>query len=305
MHFLVEIFLTSLCDMLIWFKSMATLGYKGNKRRFSAVFLGYYIMLLGKRWEQSYINNSSLSIMISILLVIYILSATFWEFKGTLHEKVIHIGIFWGVLFISELLVIELYINLFNGNWESVMTNSTISLACYGGSKVFQAGGCFLIFYRKNLINYFLHKQKPVIATIAFNILLTIIMLKNVNYQESSSVIFLFTVIEIFFLWYMICSVLVTKKKDKQITNLEKEAQNDRNRHSWVQDMEHFKQNLPDSIWNMRNLCYHKDYEQLGEFMEEVFGEVDRQELLYIGYKPDYSGRLCKKEKNRCGYFIS
>ena len=281
MYFIVEIFLTSLCDMLIWFKSMATLGCKENKGRFSAVFLGYYIMLLGKRWEQSYINNSSLSVMISIILVVYILIATFWGFKGTLHEKVIHVGLFFGVLFISELLVIELYINLFNGNWDSVMTNSTISLVCYGVSKAFQAGGCFLIFYRKNLINNFLHKQKVVIATIVFNILLVIIMLKNVRYQESSSVIFLFTAIEIFFLWYIICSILVTKKKNKQITNLKKEAQNDTNRRNWVQDMEHFKQNLSDSIWIMRNLCYHKDYEQLGEFMDEVFGEVDRQELLF------------------------
>lgn len=277
----LAVFFTGLFDPLMWIIVMSSFRRTRSKAKLCGAFLGYYIILIGKGLGQIWVNDSRYDILVNIMLVIYIFIASIILFEAEFNQKIIGICIFFGILFSSEIIIVELYIHIFKGNWNNVIHNQTINLVCNFLSKLLQIVGCYLLFFRKNVINYFLHKQKLVVAGVGIGILIINIMLGNEDCKESLSVIILFEVIEIFFLWYMFCSIIVTKKKNKQITNLKKEAQNDTNRRNWVQDMEHFKQNLSDSIWIMRNLCYHKDYEQLGEFMDEVFGEVDRQELLF------------------------
>ena len=117
-------------------------------------------------------------------------------------------------------------------------------------------------------------------------LLLIAIMLSNLlmkRYEEPLSInaILLFQMIQILLQWYVLSSLFMFKKKEKTVWELSQEVNCSVERKELVSDIARFKNNYLMNSLVMKNMYYYQKYDALGSYMEEVFEDVKKAELLF------------------------
>nr|WP_297938217.1 GHKL domain-containing protein [uncultured Lachnoclostridium sp.] len=278
---IIEIFLTGLADPIIWIKTMSTLGCNKSRAKYYGAFWGYYLLLVGRELFSNYCNVQSVNAYARIILAVYIVASTFILFGENLHEKVIGVCIFFCVLFVSELVATEICMALTHKELDSLMCNRGLRLSCWGIIKSLQVMMYYLIFSSKKRVNYFYSNKEKISVIILLAIMLSNLLMKRYVDQLSINAILLFQMIEILLQWYVLSSLFVFKKKEKTIWELSQEVSCSLERKELVSDIERFKHNYALNGLIMKNLCYYKKYDELGKYMEEVFKDVEKAELLF------------------------
>lgn len=273
--------LTGLIEPLLWIKSMSTLDYNKNWTKYYKAGLGYYVLIVGKGLAGIYINVRAVNILASIILAVYIFVITVLLFGGELREKVIYVCIFFCILFASELIVIGVFSAFIQVSWNTMMNNDKVNFICECISRILQVTGCYCLFNKRKCMNFFYRNQERISLIIVICAMLISIILKSVNKQEIADVVLLFEIIQILFLWYILSTSFAIKKKDKYILDLNQEVSNNIERQELIQSLSHLKHDFSTHVSIMKNLVYYKKYDKLEQYMENVFKEVERAEVLY------------------------
>lgn len=274
MDSILEMCLGGVIDPLIWFMSMSTLGCNKSRWKYIGTLIGYDILLLAKMLERTYIGSGIVDILVSLCLAAYIVVVCIIMFEGKLYNKVIRAGILFFILFVTEVIISELYMFFFHVDWSCIMEDESVNLICGCASRFLQGLSCYCLFRKKP----FLYSQKMVVVLITLCIIVCNIMLKYIMNLETSS---LFGILEIVFICYVVSSLFLLYKKEKSIVALEYEVNKDTILIKRELDIQHFKHDVSTHIFMLKNLCYCKEYERLARYMDNVFGKAEKVELNY------------------------
>lgn len=281
MESIIEIFLTGLLDPIIWMKSMSTLGCNKSKAKYYGAFGGYYVLLVGRDLLSNYSNVQNINGYARIMLAVYIVISTLFLFGGSLHEKVISVGIFFCILFVSELIATELYMTLTHKELDSLMHDPWLNFVCGSTIKTLQIIMCYWIFSSKKRVNYFYSNKEKIAIIMLMAIMLSNLLMKRYMDQLSINAILLFQLIEILLQWYILSSLFVFKKKEKTVWELSQEVSYSLERKELVSDIQRFERNYSTNGLIMKNMCDYQEYDGLGRYMAEVFEDAEKAELLF------------------------
>lgn len=281
MDSILEILLTGLMDPLIWIKSMSTLGLKKTKIQCIGAFFMCYMLVIGKSFAAAYVSIRAISTLLTILLAVYLFAATILLFEGRIREKILYVCMFSCITFVSELIVIGCCLFFKPDAWNLIMHNKIANLTCTLFAKALQILSCYWLFSRKKHMRFFYHNQKVVSLLIVICALVSDIILKNSNNRQSINAVLLFAMIEILLLWYIINFILGLKRKDTKIRELNQKVSTDLASAELGKDIDHFKHEFSTYVFIIKNLWYCKEYDKLNEYMDEVFKDVQKIELLF------------------------
>lgn len=281
MDSVVEMLLTGLIDPLIWIKFMSSLGCNKSKMKCFGAFLGYYLLLVGRDLLAGYSNSSMIKMIMSSALAVYIFVATYVFFQGKLSEKIIGVCVFFCILFLSELITYELYVTLIHRVFHTPIYARILYIVCGIFVKLFQAGLCYWIFKNKN-VGILFGKNKEIIAiVIVVASIVSNILMTNTSRKQSRSAALIFQLIEILFIWYLVCSLVEFRKKEKSILLLNNEISGMVGRQEYVRDVDRFRHDYASNAFVMKNLWNYKEYNKLGKYMDKVFADAVRVEILF------------------------
>lgn len=273
MQFFLEVLLTSWIDPFLWFKSMSMLGVRKSKKHCILVFLGHCCLLDAKSIIEIYWKNSVISECLVTVLLLYSIWATWFLFKGTLHEKAIYILGFHCILISVELGIIEGYVLLFGKEFDQALNNSLTSAICYVFVKILQAILCYCFFGRKNSVKFFSQKWEKLSLLLMCYIMLSNLYLKKMVNKENLSMALLLETLFLF--WYIVSSALSLKGKNKDIGKLKQKADSSLDTKRQIKDIDQLRHDFSANMFVMKNLWYYKDYEKLEQYMDTVFADVD------------------------------
>lgn len=288
MDSILEILLTGLMDPLIWIKSMSTLGTQKSKKQSTLFFLIYYSLVVGKGIWGEYTDSSRMKEVLMFVILLYITFATLFLFEGKLYEKAIYICIFYCILIVSELCMIELYSFLFHEDFNGVINNKTSNLVCGCLAKILQIFLCYCFFGSKKAMDFFYKNKEKISLFLICFAMLSNLFFKNIVSEESSNAILLFETVLLLLLWYILSSLFTLKEKDKYIGGLKLEA--NCNSEGQVMDIDQFKHDFSTNVFIMKNLWYYKEYDKLESYMNDVFADVEKVELLFE--HPNFAVRI-------------
>ncbi|HAU87660.1 MAG TPA: hypothetical protein DCW90_19890 [Lachnospiraceae bacterium] len=281
MNSIVEIILTGLVDPLIWIKFMSSLGCNQNKVKCFGAFLGYYLLLVGRDLLAGCSNGSMIKMIMSFALAVYIFVVTYILFQGKLSEKIIGVCAFFCILFLSELITYELYETLIHKVFHTPVYARILYIVCDIFVKLFQIILCYWIFESKK-IGIVLGKNKEAIGiVIVVASIISSIIMKNTSRKQSMNAAFIFQLIEILFIWYLVCSLVGFREKEKNIVFLSNEVSEMVGRQEHVRDVDRFRHDYASNTFVMKNLWNYKEYNELGKYVDKVFTDAVRVKILF------------------------
>ena len=283
MNSIIVILLTGLVDPLIWIKSMSLLGSNKSKRTRFRVFLGYYLLLVGRELLAGYTENSIIKITMSIVLFVYILVATHVLFKGNMFEKII--GLF--IVLCSELIIFEVYVMLTHRTFYRHVDAKIIYYSCYIFVKLFQFGLCYWISKNKNIGILFGKIKKSIGIGIVIASIISSMLMANADRNQSGKGLLIFQLIQMLFICYMVCSLVEFKRKEKSILLLNKEIDGMAGQQEYVRDVDRFRHDYASNAFVMKNLWNYKEYDILGEYMEKVYSDAAKVAIVFE--HPDFA----------------
>lgn len=281
MNSIVEMLLTGLIDPLIWIKSMSLLGNDKSKMKHFFAFLGYYLLLIGRNLLTGYLNNNAINMIMSSALIVYIFVATCVFSQGKLSEKIIGVCVFFCILFLSELITYELYETLTHVFFHTSVYTRIVYNVCGIFVKMLQAGLCYWIFKNKNIESFFEKNKETIAIVIVVASIVSSMLMINSNRKQSRSAALIFQLIEILFIWYLVCSLVEFRKKEKSIQILNNEVRGIEWRQEHVRDVDRFRHDYASNAFVMKNLWNYKEYNKLGKYMENVFPDAKRVTILF------------------------
>jgi len=281
MAFILETVLTGWMDPLLWFKSMSTLYIQKSKTRCRYSFFVYYILIIVKQFISNYINNNTICAIVMIGVEIYVICATMFLFEGRLREKAISVFIFYCILSATELIVIEWCVTFVRLDFDAILHSRIVNFTCGFLIKLLQVILCYCFFGSMKIKQFFYRNKERVTLTVIVSIMLVCFLSKGIMQEKNSDTLLLLEIVWLLFLWNVFSFLITLKKKDKCILDLQQDANNNVKRNELAQDIERFKYNFPVNVLIMKNLFCYKQYDRFEKYMEEVFQDVEKAELLF------------------------
>lgn len=289
MYSILETLLTGLIDPLIWMKSMSTLGLKRSRIQYVAAFIICYILVIGKSFTSTYISMGAISTLLTIILAVYLFAATIFLFEGKFREKVMYVCMLCSITLATELIVMGSVLFFKPDALEIIMHDGLINLICTLIAKLLLLISCYWLFSRKNLKLFYENEEMASLLLVSF-VLVVDVMFRYMSNKHTTNAMLLFAIIEILFLWYILSTLLALKRKEGKIYKLNQEACSNLDRTEMVKDIDHFKHEFSTYAFMMKNLWHCKEYDKLEEYMDNVFKDVPKVELIYE--HPNFAVRI-------------
>ncbi|HAU85615.1 MAG TPA: hypothetical protein DCW90_08960 [Lachnospiraceae bacterium] len=280
MNSIVEILLTGLIDPLIWIKSMSTLGVKRSRIQYVVAFVICYILVIGKAFTATYRSMGAISTLLTVILAVYLFAATIFLFEGKFREKVLYVCMLCSITLATELIVMGSFLFFKPDALEVIMQDGLMNLISTLIAKLLLIISCYWLFNRKNLKLFYENEEIASLLLVSLALVVDV-MFKYMSNKYTTNAMLLFAIIEILFLWYILSTLLALKKKDDKIYKLNQEACSNLDRREMVKDIDHFKHEFSTYAFMMKNLWHCKEYEKLEEYMDNVFKDVPKVELIY------------------------
>lgn len=281
MAFILEAILTGWIEPFLWFKSMSALHKQKSKKRCFRAFLFYYMLIVCKQIISNYIEKDFVRLFLMIAMELYVICVTVFLFEGYLHEKIISIFAFYGILSASEIIVIESCVIMTHMDLDTVLQNENTNFICGFMVMLLQSILCYCFFDREKVKQIFYrNKERFAFIIIACVMLICLLSRKSV-YVKQSNTIFLLDIVWLLFLWNIFSFLLTLKKKDTYIVRLKQEIHNSMERNKLVNNIDRFKHNYSINMFIMKNLFCHRQYDVLGTYMDKAFQDIEKAQLLF------------------------
>ena len=275
--------LFGLIDPFLWIKSMSTLGANKSKITYGGAYLGCYLLAVAKEFIKNNTNNNAIGICISAIMIMYIFITTITLFEGGIKEKIINVSVFFFMIFISELIVMGLFLLCAKHYPNLSFANFMVDFLCACVSRILLVIGCYFLYTKGKLMNFFYHSRECiplVIINIVFNMLACGII-TDADMKEMAHVILVFGIAQMVLLWYILYVSSIFKKKDRCIAELRQEINDNQKRQELIEQISHLKHDFPMHISIIKNLLYHEQYEKLNDYVDSTFETLEHIELLY------------------------
>ena len=281
MAFILEVILTGWIDPLLWYKSMSALYIQKNKKRCFGAFIIHCVLLIFKQLITNATQNSFIQVALMVGIQVYLIIVTAFLFEGRLRDKLISIFVFFCILSAAELLVIKCYALIVHINVESILQDRMINLICGILVLLLKCVVCYCFFGSIKAKQFcYLNKEK-IILCVLIGVMLFCILSRKFIYTTQSDTSVLLDAVWLLFLWNVFSFVTALKKKDNYISDLHQNINQIREQSELVKDIERFKYSYSINMLVMKNLFYNQQYDELGEYMEEAFADVEKAVLLY------------------------
>ncbi len=280
MNSILETLLTGFIDPLIWMKSMSTLGLKRSRIQYVVAFVICYILVIGKTFTATYISVGAISTLLTIILAVYLFAATIFLFEGEVREKILYVCMLCGITLATELIVIGSCLFFKPDALEVIMQDGLINLIYTLISKLLLIISCYWLFNKKSL-NFFYENKEGASLLLISLVLAADIILRYINNQDNTNAMLLFAIIEIVFLWYILNTLLALKRKEGKLLKLHQEVCSNLDREEMGKNIDHFKHEFSTHAFIMKNLWYCNEYDKLERYMDKVFKDIPKVELVY------------------------
>ena len=281
MAFILEAILTGWIDPLLWYKSMSTLYIQKNKKLCFGAFVMNCLLLIFKQFITNTTQNSFIQIILMVGIQVYLIIVTVFLFEGCLHDKLISIFIFFCILSAAELLVMKCYAIIVHVNVENILQDKMPNFICGILVSFLKFIICYCCFKSIKAKQFCYLNEKKIILSVLIGVMLFCILSRKFIYPTQSDVSVLLDAVWLLFLWNAFSFVTSLKKKDNYISDLHQDINQLREQSELVKDIARFKHSYPINLLVIKNLFYNQQYDELGEYMEEAFTDVEKAVLLY------------------------
>lgn len=281
--------LFGLIDPFLWIKSMSTLGVNKSKIKYVGAFVGFYLLIVLKEFIPSIFANSNiietcLCTFFHLVTVIYVLVVTIVLFEGGIREKILNVCVFFFLVFISELLVMGVFLLYKRDYLNLLFTDLGVNCLCSCVSRILLAIGCYYLYVKRKLMNFFYHSQECIlvgIIIIVFDMLACAIIKDTKNMKEIIHVVLSLEIGQIALVWCILYVSHILKQKDRCIAELKQEISDNQKRQELIEKINHLKHDFPMHISMIKNLLHYEQYEQLNAYVDTTFETLENIELLY------------------------
>lgn len=267
-------------EPVIWCKAMSVNGRKYENRIYYVLVVeGYTTLALAKEYSTQLLGQGKLIVCISIFMSFYFISFTIILFKGKCYEKIINIGVFYCILFLSELICIGFVHGILKVSMEDILRPGYINVICAMGSKIIATIQCMFMFSRKikAYVKIF-YKYKEVLALILVYVVFEIpaaSIIASYDICKETSVIVLFGLLQVMLVCVTLYILHAIKSKDSELEQTKNELETAKRNEDLSQQLRTWKHDISGHKVVITNLCQKKKYDLLEEYIKETFGQIE------------------------------
>lgn len=281
MAFILEMVLTSWIDPFLWFKSMSALYVQKSKKRCHCALFVYYTFIIIKQLISNIMDYSLIQIIVMVAIELYLVLATVFLFEGRLQKKLISIFVFCCILIAAELIVVKSYVNLVPNDFDSITQSGIANFICGFVITFLKGLGCYCCFASVKIKQFFYSNKEVVFWTIMVIAILFFLMSRNFSHRKQSELTFMTDTLWLLLLGNTFSFSFVLKKKNNDISDLQQDIRKSVEQYELAQDIDRFKHSYEVNMLVLKNLFYNKNYDTFETYMEKVFTDVEKAELLF------------------------
>lgn len=281
MAFILEIILVGWIDPFLWFKSMSALyDQKSKKRSICASFM-YYVLIVIKQIISNTMGSPFLQVIAIVAIEFYLIFATVFCFEGSLYKKLVSIFAFYCILAATEVIVFKCYVTLVSADLDNLFQNRIANNICGFANLFLKVITCYCIFVSVKIKQFFYcYKERVFLAVMGITILF-FLMSRSFSHRKQSDMSFVTDTLWLLLLGNAFSFSFVSKKKDNDISDLQQDIRKSMEQNELAQDIDRFKYGYAVNMLVLKNLFYNQNYGTFESYMEEVFTDVEKAELLF------------------------
>lgn len=275
--------LFGLIDPYLWIKSMSTLGKNKSKIKYGGAFVVVYLLIELKNFMGNYVDSNGVGIFLSIFILSCYFIMTIALFEGSISEKIINLCVFFFLMFISELIGMGLFWLWLKIDLNTVLSAPNIYFLCCCIAKVLLAIGCYFIYAKGKLMDFFYQSRECIplaIVNIVFDMFAGPII-SNADMKDFIHIVLLLGIGQMSILWNIVCVSYVLKKKDKRILELEREMSENEKRLELLKQINQLKEDFSKYIATITELLKNEQYDKLNDYAFTALESLENIELLY------------------------
>lgn len=281
MAFILEMVLTSWIDPFLWFKSMSALYVQKSKKRCHCALFVYYTFIIIKQLISNIMDYSLIQIIVMVAIELYLVLATVFLFEGRLQKKLISIFVFCCILIAAELIVVKSYVNLVPNDFDSITQSGIANFICGFVITFLKGLACYCCFASVKIKQFFYSNKEVVFWTIMVIAILFFLMSRSFSHRKQSELTFMTDTLWLLLLGNTFSFSFVLKKKNNDISDLQQDIRKSVEQYELAQDIDRFKYGYAVNMLVLKNLFYNQNYGTFESYMEKVFTDVEKAELLF------------------------
>lgn len=281
MAFILEMVLTSWIDPFLWFKSMSALYVQKSKKRSICAFFVFYVLIMIKQIISNTMGSLLLQVIAIVAIEFYLIFATVFSFEGRLYKKLVSIFVFYCILTATEVIVFKCYVTLVPADLDNIFQNRIANNICGFANTFLKAITCYCFFGSVKIKQFFYCYKERIFFAVMIIAMLFFLMSRSFLHRKQSDTSFVTDTLWLLLLGNAFSFSFVLKKKNNDISDLQQDIRKSVEQYELAQDIDRFKYGYAVNMLVLKNLFYNQDYDTFEMYMEKVFTDVDKAELLF------------------------
>lgn len=281
MAFILEMVLTSWIDPFLWYKSMSALYVQKSKKRSICAFFVFYVLIMIKQIISNTMGSLLLQVIAIVAIEFYLIFATVFSFEGRLYKKLVSIFVFYCILTATEVIVFKCYVTLVPADLDNIFQNRIANNICGFANTFLKAITCYCFFGSVKIKQFFYCYKERIFFAVMIIAMLFFLMSRSFLHRKQSDTSFVTDTLWLLLLGNAFSFSFVLKKKNNDISDLQQDIRKSVEQYELAQDIDRFKYGYAVNMLVLKNLFYNQDYDTFEMYMEKVFTDVDKAELLF------------------------
>lgn len=281
MAFILKMILVGWIDPFLWFKSMSALYVQKSRKRCICTVCVLYALIMIKQIISDTMGNPLLQVILIVAIEFYLVFATVFLFAGRLYKKLISVFVFYCILIATEWFVFKCYVTLVPTDLDNVFQHGIAEDICGLAITFLKGIACYCFFGSVKIKQLFYCYKERVFLAVMIIAMLFFLMSRVFLHRKQSNMSFVIDTLWLLLLWNAFCFVFALNKKDNDILDLQQDIRKNMERNELAQDIDRFKHSYSVNMLVMKNLLCNQQYDTFEAYMEEVFEDVEKAELLF------------------------
>ncbi|SET16640.1 sensor histidine kinase [[Clostridium] polysaccharolyticum] len=268
-------------EPLLWYKSMSARYVQNSRKKCILALWVYYTLIMLKQFITDIAGNTFLQGIAMAAIEFYVILATVFFFKGRLRNKFISVFVYYCILLAAELLVVKSSVVLLHTDVDTLFQNQMAYNICGLLITLVKAIACYCFFGSLRVREFLYYNLERIGWSGMIGAMLFYLLARRSQHEKQFNIFIFEDTVQILFLFNVFSVGIALKKKDGDILDLQQDISQSRERSALVQDIDRFKHSYAINKLVMQNLLQNQQYNELGNYMEETFKEVEKAALLF------------------------
>ena len=231
------------------------------------------------------ISNTMGSLLLQVIAIVaiefYLIFATVFSFEGRLYKKLVSIFVFYCILTATEVIVFKCYVTLVPADLDNIFQNRIANNICGFANTFLKAITCYCFFGSVKIKQFFYCYKERIFFAVMIIAMLFFLMSRSFLHRKQSDTSFVTDTLWLLLLGNAFSFSFVLKKKNNDISDLQQDIRKSVEQYELAQDIDRFKYGYAVNMLVLKNLFYNQDYDTFEMYMEKVFTDVYKAELLF------------------------